>query len=203
MRTVEWDAENRVLNLIDQRLLPGEFKIVSYQDHRQVAQAIREMVVRGAPAIGATAGFGLALAAQESSAIDRDTFLSDLQTASNILTDSRPTAANLHWALQRIMREVKKSKIIVRPFILRSFEEVTTILNALREGYTIAVIDIKPLKKKDIIELKRAISKIKKTADALEGDIAGFGDGTIIVTPQFAEIAKIPAAEKARDVDLE
>jgi len=100
-------------------------------------------------------------------------------------------------------REVKKSKIIVRPFILRSFEEVTTILNALREGYTIAVIDIKPLKKKDIIELKRAISKIKKTADALEGDIAGFGDGTIIVTPQFAEIAKIPAAEKARDVDLE
>ena len=87
-------------------------------------------------------------------------------------------------------REIKKSKIIVRPFVLRSFEDVNTILNTLREGYTIAIIDIKPLKSKDVIELKRAISKIKKTADALEGNIAGFGDGIIIVTPQFAEIHK-------------
>ncbi len=93
-------------------------------------------------------------------------------------------------------KEAKKAKIIVRPFILRTFEDVTKILNALREGYTIAVIDIKPIKSKDIIELKRAISKIKKTVDALNGDIAGFGDGTIIVTPQFAEIAKISPAEK-------
>jgi len=109
MRTVEWDADNRVLKLIDQRLLPGEFKIVSYHDYRQVAQAIRTMVVRGAPAIGATAAFGLVLAAQESSAHDRDPFLSDLQTASKILSDSRPTAVNLHWALQRIMSKVEKS----------------------------------------------------------------------------------------------
>lgn len=87
-------------------------------------------------------------------------------------------------------REVKKSKIIVRPFVLKSFEDVNIILNTLREGYTIAIIDIKPLKSKDIIELKRAISKIKKTADALEGSIAGFGEHTIIVTPQFADIYK-------------
>jgi SepF-like predicted cell division protein (DUF552 family) len=99
-------------------------------------------------------------------------------------------------------REAKKAKILVKPFILKKYEDVNNILNALREGYTIAVIDIKPLKSKDIIELKRAISKIKKTADALEGEIAGFGDGTVIVTPQFAEIAKIPAAEKA-DVKIE
>jgi len=87
-------------------------------------------------------------------------------------------------------REVKKSKVMVRPFILRSFEDVNTILNSLREGYTIAVIDIKPLRSKDIIELKRAISKIKKTADALEGSIAGFGENIILVTPQFADIHK-------------
>ncbi|MBS3080031.1 cell division protein SepF [Candidatus Pacearchaeota archaeon] len=85
-------------------------------------------------------------------------------------------------------REVKKSKVLVRPFILKSFEDVTIILNSLREGYTIAVIDIKPLRSKDILELKRAISKIKKTADALEGNIAGFGENIIIVTPQFADI---------------
>ena len=87
-------------------------------------------------------------------------------------------------------REVKKSKVVVRPFILKSFEDVNSILNSLREGYTIAVIDIKPLRAKDIIELKRAISKIKKTADALEGSIAGFGENIILVTPQFAEIHK-------------
>jgi len=87
-------------------------------------------------------------------------------------------------------QEVKKAKIIVRPFILKKFEDVNLVLTSLREGYTIAVIDIKPLKAKDIIELKRAIAKIKKTADALEGSIAGFGENTIIVTPQFAEIYK-------------
>ena len=70
-------------------------------------------------------------------------------------------------------KETKKAKVIVRPFVLKSFEDVTPILNSLREGYTIAIIDIKQLRAKDIIELKRAISKIKKTADALEGNIAG------------------------------
>jgi len=99
-------------------------------------------------------------------------------------------------------RESKKAKIMVRPFVLKSFEDTNAILNSLREGYTIAVIDIKPLKQKDIIELKRAISKIKKTADALEGDIAGFGDGIVIVTPAFADIAKVAASEKPRDIDL-
>ena len=86
--------------------------------------------------------------------------------------------------------EVKKNKVKVRPFILRQFEDVNEILNNLREGYTIAVIDINPLKKKDMIELKRVIAKIKKTAAALEGQVAGFGESTIIVTPNFAEIHK-------------
>ena len=93
-------------------------------------------------------------------------------------------------------KEAKKAKIVVRPFVLKSFEDVNKILNSLREGYTIAVVDIKPLKQRDIIELKRAISKIKKTADALQGDIAGFGDGTVIITPQFAEIAKVAYVDK-------
>jgi len=93
-------------------------------------------------------------------------------------------------------KESKKAKILVKPFILKKFEDVNEVLNYLREGYTIAVIDIKPLKSKDIIEVKRAIAKLKKTADALEGSIAGFGDGIVIVTPQFAEISKAPLTEK-------
>ena len=93
-------------------------------------------------------------------------------------------------------RELKKTKVMVRPFILKSFEDVTPILNSLREGYTIAVVDIKPLRAKDVIELKRAISKLKKTADALEGSIAGFGENIILVTPQFADIYKNPAPRR-------
>ena len=81
-----------------------------------------------------------------------------------------------------------KSKIIIRPFILKDFEDIKQILDALREGSTIAIINIKPLKDKDLIELKRAINKLKKTTDALEGEIAGFGEDYIIATPGFAEI---------------
>lgn len=99
-------------------------------------------------------------------------------------------------------QETKKNKILIKPFVLRNFEDVNEILNSLREGYTIAIADISFLRKKDIIELKRAIAKIKKTADALEGSIAGFGESTIIVTPSFAEIykAKKPEDKKAEEI---
>jgi SepF-like predicted cell division protein (DUF552 family) len=96
-------------------------------------------------------------------------------------------------------REAKKAKVLVRPFVLKTFEDITPVLNSLREGYTIAIIDIKPLRTKDVIELKRAISKIKKTADALEGSIAGFGENIIIVTPSFAEIHKAQVERSHRN----
>lgn len=80
-----------------------------------------------------------------------------------------------------------KAKITVRPFVLKEFDDVRNVLETLRNGYTIALVDVKHLRDKDVFELKRAISKIKKTCDALEGDIAGF-DNLIIVTPAFARI---------------
>lgn len=80
------------------------------------------------------------------------------------------------------------TKVVVRPFNLEDFEDVKVILEVLREGSTIALVNIKPLKDKDMIELKRAISKLKKTTDAIKGDIAGFGEDYIIVVPNFAEI---------------
>src|SRR3989344_2390973 len=94
--------------------------------------------------------------------------------------------------------EERRAKVRVRPFVLRKFEDINDILNALREGYTIAVIDIQALRKKDVIELKRAISKLKKTTDALEGSITGFGENIVIATPQFAEIhvPSMPAPEE-------
>ena len=98
-------------------------------------------------------------------------------------------------------KEEKENKVQVKLFVLKDYDEVNEILNALREGYTIAIIDILTLRKKDSIELKRAISKIKKTADALEGSIAGFGENTVIVTPSFAKIQKhvTPKKDEPRD----
>lgn len=84
--------------------------------------------------------------------------------------------------------EDKKSKVIVRPFVLKTFEDTNRILEILREGNTIALIDIKPLKQKDVVELKRSISKLKKTMDALEGNIAGFGENTLVATPSYIDI---------------
>lgn len=84
----------------------------------------------------------------------------------------------------------QESKVIVKTFVLKNYEDINPILNALREGYTIAVIDIKHLKNKDVIELKRVISKVKKTVEAMEGSIAGFGESVIIAVPPFAKIKK-------------
>ncbi len=87
-------------------------------------------------------------------------------------------------------QEKREKKVLVKLFNLRQYDDINNILNALREGYTIAIIDMKTLRQKDSIELKRAISKVKKTVEALEGTIAGFGENIVIATPSFATIHK-------------
>ena len=105
MRSVEW--HNDKIRMIDQRLLPAEFCLVEYEDYREVARAIRTMVIRGAPAIGAAAAFGMALAARGSSAQNRDSLLADLHAAARVLRAARPTAVNLDWAVARLLRRAE------------------------------------------------------------------------------------------------
>jgi SepF-like predicted cell division protein (DUF552 family) len=93
----------------------------------------------------------------------------------------------------------KHSKIIVRPFVMQDFSDIKTVLDALREGYTIALVNIKPLKEKDLVELKRAVNKLKKTCDAIEGDIAGFGEDYIVITPSFASIYRSKATNPLKE----
>jgi methylthioribose-1-phosphate isomerase len=97
--------------MIDQRLLPGKFEVVSFEDYYQVADAIRKMVVRGAPAIGASAAFGMALAAQTLPADGIAELRSDLGIAAENLKAARPTAINLTWAVERILRVVNRTEI--------------------------------------------------------------------------------------------
>jgi SepF-like predicted cell division protein (DUF552 family) len=82
----------------------------------------------------------------------------------------------------------EKSRVLVRPFVMEEFEDIKAILDVLREGSTIALINIKPLKEKDLVELKRAVSKLRKTCEAIEGDIAGFGEDYVVAVPYFAKI---------------
>jgi len=108
MRTIEWDPKGTV-KMIDQRKLPLEFVVVEFDDYHDVARSIKEMYIRGAPAIGAAAAFGLALAARQSKAISREGLLNDLETAADVLRATRPTAVNLFWATDRILRAARTS----------------------------------------------------------------------------------------------
>jgi methylthioribose-1-phosphate isomerase len=103
MQTVYWD--NGVVRMIDQTRLPHETVILTCEDYRQVARAISEMRVRGAPAIGVTAAFGLALGAQQSKATDVATLLSDIAAIASDLKATRPTAVNLFWAIERMRKK--------------------------------------------------------------------------------------------------
>ncbi len=106
MRTVEWQ-DGRV-KMIDQRQLPWEVSHLELDDYRDVAQAISDMVVRGAPALGATGAFGMALAGQQSTAMDIGSVLDYLEVAALILKKSRPTAVNLAWGVDRMMAAARQ-----------------------------------------------------------------------------------------------
>ncbi len=90
--------------MLDQRLLPTEEVWIDYTDYREVAEAIRSMVVRGAPAIGIAAAFGAAFGARDIEADNFGSFFSELEEVCEILAATRPTAVNLFWALDRMKR---------------------------------------------------------------------------------------------------
>ena len=100
VETLRW-REGR-LELIDQRKLPLEFEYVACDTAAQTAAAIRDMVVRGAPAIGCTAAYGVALEAQRQINASRAQFDTALEESFRVLGASRPTAVNLFWAIERM-----------------------------------------------------------------------------------------------------
>ena len=106
LRTLEW-KDNKVV-MIDQTQLPNELVFVEFDDYNQIANAIKTLVVRGAPAIGVSGAFGLALAAQQSKASTKDELLQDLEKARKTLFETRPTAINLKWGLDKIMQVAKE-----------------------------------------------------------------------------------------------
>jgi methylthioribose-1-phosphate isomerase len=125
--TVAWLGD-RVL-LLDQRRLPGEEVSLECRTWEEVAEAIRSLAVRGAPAIGVTAAFGVALAALASQATRFDDFMADLEVAIKGLAATRPTAVNLFWALERMRRDaVDHQALPVATLRARLAAEAETIL---------------------------------------------------------------------------
>jgi methylthioribose-1-phosphate isomerase len=113
--------------LIDQRKLPHKYVEVEFTDYRDVARAIKEMYIRGAPAIGAAAAYGLALAAVHSSGQDKSQLLADLKEAGDVLCSTRPTASNLFWAVDRMLGKAAEPT-------LRDIEEIREALVAEAEA---------------------------------------------------------------------
>ncbi len=103
MRTLEWDSQKKELCTIDQRRLPGQLDFVTLKNETEVAEAIANMTLRGAPIIGVSAAFGLALAAHHSPAQSLSALKQDIHQAALHLGKTRPTAVNLAWALSRLL----------------------------------------------------------------------------------------------------
>jgi methylthioribose-1-phosphate isomerase len=125
--TVSWD--NNSVMFIDQTRLPNKLVYVRCKSYKEVADVIRKLVVRGAPAIGVSAAFGIALAAQQSNAKTLPELMTDLNNAFRALQATRPTAVNLFWALERVMgrgmraRTVQEAKRAILNEALKMAEE--------------------------------------------------------------------------------
>ena len=110
MRTIDWDDEKNNIIMIDQTLLPGEYRVIECATVDYLCEAISMLRVRGAPALGAAGGFGIALSAFRSTASSLDALLDDIQTAGKTITAMRPTAVNLSWGVKRVIRAVEDAR---------------------------------------------------------------------------------------------
>ena len=123
-------ADGRSLVILDQTLLPGEVRYLSLTETEDIVEAIRALRVRGAPAIGVAAAYGLYLAAQRLDAEDMDQFLSGLRRAAETLNGARPTAVNLSWALGRMLGAAEQNRALpvaqVKALLRREADAIRT-----------------------------------------------------------------------------
>ena len=126
IKTIEW-VEGKI-KLIDQTKLPQEVTFLVLDDYRQVAAAIVGMRVRGAPAIGVAAAYGLALGAQQSKADNVEELLGEIRHISQVLSSTRPTAVNLFWALNRMKRVAQEGKDVaqIKATLLAEAQKIET-----------------------------------------------------------------------------
>jgi len=128
IKTVEWTDEG--IRMLDQRLLPGVEKYLMLRSYEDVAEAIKKMVVRGAPAIGVSAAMGLALGASQSVGMSVSDLKDDFDYMCQVMSQTRPTAVNLFWAIERMRARFKREEATskdVAEIKARLIEEAQTI----------------------------------------------------------------------------
>ncbi|MGE4284060.1 MAG: S-methyl-5-thioribose-1-phosphate isomerase [Clostridia bacterium] len=128
LKPIQW--ENSILKLIDQTKLPTQYIINEYTDYQGVAQAIKDMIVRGAPAIGVTAAYGIVLGAKEFKDINKEEFHGKMQEVCEVLRNTRPTAVNLFWAIDRMNDVLQKNKDSSIKDIINILEKEANIIYA-------------------------------------------------------------------------
>jgi len=139
--TIEWTEDNKV-KMIDQTILPHELKFLEFIDYRDVATSIKVMNIRGAPAIGVAAAMGMALATIEYKSLSKEKFISSMKGAAEIIKNTRPTASNLFWAVDRVWKIVKDfpdnpqilSDLVVEEAKIMAQEDVTVNKNIGKHG---------------------------------------------------------------------
>ncbi len=112
IKTIEWTDEG--IRMLDQRLLPTEEKYLMLRSYDEVAEAIKKMVVRGAPAIGVSAAMGLALGASQSVGTSVADLEDDFSYMCQVMSQTRPTAVNLFWAIERMRQTFEREKAVTR-----------------------------------------------------------------------------------------
>src|SRR3979409_2121910 len=108
IKTVEWTTEG--VRMLDQRLLPTEEKYLMLRSYEEVAEAIKKMVVRGAPALGVLAAMGLAFGASQSVGMSVADLEDDFDYMCQVMSETRPTAVNLFWAIERMRERFRREK---------------------------------------------------------------------------------------------
>ena len=139
--SIEWTVDNEV-KMIDQTLLPHKLEFLEFDDFRAVANSIKAMNIRGAPAIGVAAAMGMALATIEYKELAEENFLKKMEEAADILRNTRPTASNLFWAVNRILKIIKSfpdnpsniSDLVIEEAKLMAQEDIVVNKNIGKNG---------------------------------------------------------------------
>lgn len=119
MRTIEWIEQTNTVRMIDQRLLPGRFEYLTVKDTDQMEKAIREMAIRGAPALGVAGAFGMALEAVGNIHLSKSELVVRLKHAAQQLIAARPTAVNLAWGVNQMLEIVNKEDLVLEELVQR------------------------------------------------------------------------------------
>jgi methylthioribose-1-phosphate isomerase len=139
--SIEWTSDNKV-KMIDQTLLPHKLEFLEFDDYRDVATSIKVMNIRGAPAIGVAAAMGMAIATLEYKDLPKEKFLVSMEKAAEIIKNTRPTASNLFWAVDRIWKVISSypddpknlSELVIEEAKLMAQEDITVNKNIGKNG---------------------------------------------------------------------